>query len=168
MQPIKGPELETKLNECNELKLRSGWIIESQGDKNIQIEYLLPVQQAPQLENMVEQKTHEQTITSSPPFPEKLIMPCSIEYLDFDLLGESKNLCVKIPLLQAIQDIPIYAKSIKELCTKNTKRKIKLTPTIHVIGTLPDLLSGRETPVKYVDPGNPIIMVKINGCSPNA
>ena len=48
-------------------------------------------------------------------------------------------------------------------------RKIKTTPTVHIVGTLSDLLSGRETPVKYEDPGNPIVMVQINGCSfPNA
>jgi len=34
---------------------------------------------------------------------------------------------------------------------------------------LSDLLSGRETLVKYEDLGNPIITVQINGCSfPNA
>ena len=78
-------------------------------------------------------------------------------------------MCVKIPLLQAIQDIPIYAKTIKELCTKKPKRKIKTTPTVHVVETLSDLLSGRETLVKYEDPGNPIVIVQINGCSfPNA
>lgn len=53
MQIIKGPELETQLMECTELKLKSGWIIESEGDKNVQIEDLLPVEQVPQEENMV-------------------------------------------------------------------------------------------------------------------
>jgi len=41
-----------------------------------------------------------------------------IEHPDFDLLGELKNICIKITLLQAIQDIPIYAKTIKELCIR--------------------------------------------------
>jgi len=44
---------------------------------------------------------------SSPPFPERLIIPRPIEHPDFDLLGELKNLCIKIPILQAIQGIPI-------------------------------------------------------------
>jgi hypothetical protein len=34
-------------------------------------------------------------------------------YPNFDTVGELKNLCVKIPLLQALQDIPIYVKIIK-------------------------------------------------------
>lgn len=123
MQIIEGLEPETELSEYNELQLRSGQIIESEGDKNKQIEDLLLVEQAPQVENMVKQKTHDQTITSSPPFPERLIIPRTIKYPDFDLLGKLKNLCVKMPLLQALQDIPIYEKTIKELCTKSQRGK---------------------------------------------
>jgi len=63
-------------------------------DKNIQLEEPLPVEQTHQRENTVKQKIHEQIITSSPPFPERLIIPCPIEYPDFDLLGElKKSLC---------------------------------------------------------------------------
>jgi len=52
---------------------------------------------------------------------------------------------------------------------KNQNRKMKTTPTIHVVGTLFDLLSNRETPVKYEDPRSPIVTMQINGCSfPNA
>ena len=78
-------------------------------------------------------------------------------------MGELKNLYIKIPLLQAIQDIPIYAKTIKELCIKKPTRRIKNNPTVQVVGTLSDMLSGREAPVKYEDPGNPIVTVQIYG-----
>jgi len=45
----------------------------------------------------------------------------------------------------------------------------KITPTLHVVGALSDLLLGKETPVKYKDLGNPIFTVQINGRSfPNA
>eukprot|EP00253_Pinus_taeda_P024676 PITA_24676 len=48
-------------------------------------------------------------------------------------------------------------------------RKTKITPTVHVVGTLSNLLLGKETPVKYEDPRNPIVIVQINGCSfPNS
>lgn len=98
-----------------------------------------------------------------------MIIPRPIEYHDFDLLGELKNLYIKIPLLQAIQDIPIYAKTIKELCAKKSVRKIKITPTVHVVEILSDFLLGKETPVKYEYPRNPIVTVQINGRSfPNA
>lgn len=55
------------------------------------------------------------------------------------------------------------------MCTKKPKRKIKTTPIVHVVGTLSDLLSGKEMLVKYEDPRNHIGMVQINGCYfPNA
>jgi len=118
---------------------------------------------------LVRQQTHEKATTSSPPFLERLIIPCPIEHLDCDLLGELKKLCIKIPLLQAIQDIPIYAKTIKELCIKKPKRRITTNPTVQVFSTLSNLLLGRESPVKYEDPGYLIVTVQINGCSfPNA
>ena len=98
-----------------------------------------------------------------------MIIPRPLEQPNFDLLGELKNLCIKIPLLQAIQDIPIYAKTIKELCIKKPKRRTTTNPTVQVVGTLSDLLSGMETPIKYEDPGNLIVTVQINGKSfPNA
>ena len=87
------------------------------------------------------------------------MIPRPLEHPNFDLLGELKNLCVKIPLLQAIQDIPIYEKNIKELCIKNPKRRTTTNPTVQIVGTLSDLLSGMETPIKYGDPGNPIVTV---------
>lgn len=48
-------------------------------------------------------------------------------------------------------------------------KKVKTSLTIHVVGTLSNLLLGEETPIKYEDPGNPIETVQIYGCSfPNA
>ena len=66
----------------------------------------------------VDQKDPENLIISSPPFPERLTLLKLIISSYFDLLGELKNIFIKIPLLQAIQDILIYAKIIKELCGK--------------------------------------------------
>jgi len=86
-----------------------------------------------------------------------------IEHHDFDILGELKNLNIKTPLLQAIQDIQIYAKTIKELCIKKPRRRIINNPTVQVVGTLSDLLSRRKALVKYEDQGNPIMTVQING-----
>ena len=73
--------------------------------------------------DIVDQRDTKNLIISSPPFPERLTLPKPIVSLDFDLLGELKNLCIKIPIRQAIQDIPIYAKTIKELCGKKQVRK---------------------------------------------
>ena len=46
---------------------------------------------------------------------------------------------------------------------KKTKEEITHNLTVQVVGILSDLLSGREAPIKYEDPGNPIVTVKING-----
>jgi hypothetical protein len=92
---------------------------------------------------------------------EKLVV-----YPNFDVVGELKNLYVRNPLLQALQYIPIYAKMIKELCGRNTVRKIKNSSSIVcVVGALSELILGRQEPVKYADPGNPIVTVQIQGCS---
>lgn len=162
VQIIETQKLETDLREFNDLQLRSGHIIETEGDKNVPVENQLPTEQPLQEEDVVRQQTHDQAIKSSPPFPERLIIPCPIEHPEFDILGELRNLCIKIPL-QAIQDIPIYAKSIKELCIRKPKRRITTNPTVQVVGTLSDLLSRREAPIKYEDLGNSIVMVQING-----
>lgn len=76
------------------------------------------------------------------------MIPKTISYPDFDLVGEVKILFIKIHLLQAIQDIPIYAKTIKELCVRKPMRKVNTSPTIHVVGTLSNLLLGKENLLK--------------------
>eukprot|EP00253_Pinus_taeda_P030192 PITA_30192 len=59
------------------------------------------------------------------------------------LLEELKQLCVKIPLLQAIKDVPIYNKLIKEKCFKHLGKRKRDAPTINVIGQLSDLMLGQ-------------------------
>jgi hypothetical protein len=54
-------------------------------------------------------------------------------------------------------------KTIKELCGKNPGRKTKNPSTVHVVGTLSDLILGKKEPVKYIDPGNPVVKVQIQG-----
>jgi hypothetical protein len=77
-------------------------------------------------------------------------------YPNFDIVGELKNLYVNIPLLQTLQDIPIYEKTIKELCGRKPVRKIKnSSSTIRIVGALSNLILGRQEPIKYADLGNP-------------
>ena len=54
---------------------------------------------------------------------------------------------------------------IKELCGKKKINKTKAAPTVHVAGALSDLSLGKEPPMKYEDPRNPIVTVKISGHS---
>ena len=45
-----------------------------------------------------------------PPFPERLVIEKPVVHLEYNILNELKNICIKIPLLQVIKDIPIYSK----------------------------------------------------------
>lgn len=110
-------------------------------------------------------KQHEsiKIMDISPLFPKRLAIVKSPIYRDFDLIGELQNLCIKIPLLQAIKEIPTYAKTIKELCVNKARRKPRKIPTAHVLGKLSDLILGKHIPIKYDDLGNHVVTVHIQG-----
>ena len=80
-----------------------------------------------------------------------------------ELLGELKHLCVKIPLLQAIKDVSIYNRLIKEKCFRHLERRKRDAPTINVIGQLADLMLGQVICPKYLDPVSLVVDVHING-----
>ena len=65
-----------------------------------------------------------------------------------------KQVKVNIPLLDAIQQIPSYAKCLKELCThkRTTHVPKKAFLTSHVSSIL-----SNQIPMKYKDPGCPTI-----------
>jgi hypothetical protein len=73
---------------------------------------------------------------------EKFITPS-----EHDFLNELKNICVKIPSLEAIKNIPIYTKQIRELCLKKSGRKIKDRMTMQVVGKLSSLMSTTGSPL---------------------
>jgi hypothetical protein len=177
IQIMENGEGETSSVGCNELRLRSGHIIspeennifqeqENEKQPTITPSTVVITEEIEQGGNTVESQDLDKDATPSPLFPERLMIAKSTVYPNFDIVGELKNLYIKIPLLQALQDIPIYAKMIKELCGRKPIRKIKdPSSTVRVVGALSDLILGRQEPVKYADPGNPIVTVQIQGCS---
>ena len=82
--------------------------------------------------------------------------------LESDFLRELQNLYLRIPLLHALKEVPIYAKTVRDLCIKKLGRKPKYPTTIHVMGKLSKLMSSQPLLTKYHDPGNPTITVYIN------
>jgi hypothetical protein len=94
-----------------------------------------------------------------------LYLEKSITPSEHDFLNELKNICVKIPLLEAIKNIPIYTRTIRELCLKKSGRKRKDPTTVQVVGKLASLMSTNITTEKYVDPGVPIVTILINNIS---
>jgi hypothetical protein len=97
---------------------------------------IIPKDQEPKLT-----QSEPSQITKAPPYPNRLVIEKPTTRPEFDILNELKNICVNIPLLQAIKDIPIYSKVVKELCIKNKGRKQKDTPTVHLIGELSEYIS---------------------------
>jgi hypothetical protein len=77
----------------------------------------------------------------NPPYPERLFVKKTKEPLEHNLETELWNICVNIPLLQAIKDIPIYAKIVRDLCIKNPGRKRKEPPVIQVVGQLSEFIT---------------------------
>lgn len=73
------------------------------------------------------QQTPSQTITrgcqTSPPYLQILALRKPSPYPKFEFLGELQNLFVKNPLIQAVKDVLIYAKKIKEYCSKKPNIK---------------------------------------------
>lgn len=130
--------------EIQEINLRSG--------------KFLPDIQPPPRE--VEEDKEESEPKTNPPFPERLSMTVQPTPEETELLGELKLLCVKIPLLQAIKDVPIYNRLIKEKCFRNLGRRKRYAPTI---GQLSDLMLGQVIYPKYLDPGSLVVDVHING-----
>ena len=89
------------------------------------------------------------------------MLPKVVGQPQFNLLGELKNIYVKIPLLQVLQDVPIYARTVRDPCTRKPGRKPRDPPTLHVIGKLSALIMGKTIFSKYDDPGNPTVTVQI-------
>ena len=60
-------------------------------------------------------ETQPTQLVREPPYPERPTLQKTVEQPQFNLLGELKNLYVKIPLLQALHDVPIYANIVRDL-----------------------------------------------------
>jgi hypothetical protein len=109
-----------------EIQLRSGKVLDRQRpsvviqeeeeeettkqpmDDNRWKDVIIPKEQEPKLP-----QNEPSQITKAPPYPDILVIEKPTTRPEFDILNELKNICVKIPLLQSIKDIPIYSKVVK-------------------------------------------------------
>jgi len=55
---------------------------------------------------------------------------------------------ISVPLLDAIQQVPLHAKFLKDMCTK--KRKTNMPKNAFLVTNISELLSG-PIPIKYKD-----------------
>ena len=69
-----------------------------------------------------------------------------------------KQVKINLPLLDAIKQVPSYAKYLKDLCTQ--KRIHKIPKKIDLTENVSSILSG-SLPPKLQDPGAPIIPIQV-------
>jgi hypothetical protein len=161
-----------------EIQLRSGKVMERQRPSVvIQEEEEEETTKQPmddtRWEDVIIQKNQEPKIPQNepsqimkvPPYLDQLVIEKPTTRLEFDILNELKNICVKSPLLQAIKDILIYSKVVKKLCIKKPGRKKTYPPTVHLIGGLSEYISEQPKLEKYGNPGNPVVTITINEVS---
>lgn len=67
--------------------------------------------------------------------------------------------------MQAIKDVPIYVKRVRDPCVGKPGRKHKDPATIHVMGKLLELMTGQPPLTKYNNPRNPKVIVYIDEVS---
>ena len=84
------------------------------------------------------------------PFPRRFMQSKKNEN-EKDILETFRKVQVNIPLLDAIKQIPKYAKFLKELCT--TKRRMANKEVVKVSENVSTVLQ-RKLPIKCKDPGS--------------
>ena len=89
------------------------------------------------------------------PFPRRF-MQSKKEESDKDILETFRKVQVNIPLLDAIKQVPKYAKFLKELCT--TRKRISNKEVVRV-GENVSVVLQRKLPPKCKDPGSFTILV---------
>jgi hypothetical protein len=87
------------------------------------------------------------------PYPERLQAPRNGGKLE-DILEVFKQVQINIPFLDAIQQIPSYAKFLKDLVTM--KRKTNVPKKAFMTEQVSSILQCK-LPLKYKDPGCPTI-----------
>ncbi|XP_073024280.1 uncharacterized protein [Primulina eburnea] len=91
--------------------------------------------------------------TVSPPFPHALKNTKKLN-LNSDIYDIFKQVKVNIPLLDAIKQVPSYAKFLKDLCT--VKRKLNVKKKAFLAEQVSAIIQNNNT-LKYKDPGCPTI-----------
>ncbi|CAN6677817.1 unnamed protein product [Malus baccata var. baccata] len=118
-----------------------------------------PLQQAhsiPNLPNLshkgknVSNSVHTNVFPSNVPFPSRF-MQMKKEKAEKDIHETFRKVQVNIPLLDAIKQVPRYAKFLKELCTT---RKRMSTKEVVKVGENVSAILQRKLPPKCKDPGS--------------
>ncbi|CAN6711619.1 unnamed protein product [Malus baccata var. baccata] len=121
------------------------------------VEVSLPqVSNGPKLSNLsnkgknVSNSVSTNVVPSNAPFPSRF-MQTKKDEAEKDILETLRKVQVNIPLLDAIKQVPRYAKFLKELCT--TRKRISTKEVVKVGENVSTILQ-RKLPPKCKDPGS--------------
>ncbi|XP_057740090.1 uncharacterized protein LOC130957236 [Arachis stenosperma] len=95
------------------------------------------------------------------PFPSMVKKAKKTPEFDLNMLQVFKKVVVTIPFLDAIQQIPKYAKFLKDLCTH--KDRMGELETLSLGSSISSLM--KPIPKKYGDPGPCLVSCCIGGCT---
>ncbi|KAJ0623954.1 putative retrotransposon gag domain, aspartic peptidase domain superfamily [Helianthus annuus] len=104
--------------------------------------------------------------SSQVPFPSALLDPGRKNFIASrgpqkeELWDMFKQVKINLPLLDAIKQVPAYAKFLKELCTQKRQQKKKMPKRVDLTGQVCAVLNG-ELPPKLKDPGTPLINIQV-------
>ncbi|CAN6704233.1 unnamed protein product [Malus baccata var. baccata] len=148
-----GPTLKTGHNEDEILQM------EEEESRLPTAKVVPPLPQAPSIPNLpnlshkgknVSNLVHTNVFPSNVPFPSRF-MQTKKEEAEKDILETFRKVQVNIPLLDAIKQVPRYAKFLKELCTT---RKRMSTKEVVKVGENVSAILQRKLPPKCKDPGS--------------
>ena len=131
--------------------LRSGKVIEKDIPKSNKHNESSKIKSS---DKVLESKSNEIERCPIPvPFPQRLISPPKVNQ-NFEILEVLKQVKVNIPLLDAIKQIPPYAKFLKDLCT--VKHKLNVHKKAFLTKQVSAIIQNNRHP-KFKDPGCPTI-----------
>jgi hypothetical protein len=124
---------------------------EGQGSRSAEKRDAEPSTSAPTIE------TPPRSFVPKAPYPDRLLAPKKGGKFK-DILEVFKQVQISIPFLDAIQQLPSYAKFLKDLIT--VKRKTNVPKKVCLTEQVSSILQCR-LPIKYKDPGCPTISCTI-------
>ncbi|XP_071718928.1 uncharacterized protein [Rutidosis leptorrhynchoides] len=106
-----------------------------------------------------------ETESKTVPFPKALESPNQFPYgkkgpQQEDMWETFQQVKINLPLLDAIRQVPSYAKFLKDLCTQKRKQRANLPKKVELTEHLSAVVSG-TLPPKFKDPGTPLIAVTV-------
>ncbi|XP_058217607.1 uncharacterized protein LOC131328718 [Rhododendron vialii] len=114
-----------------------------------------PVGEHPENSQVEEPKAPVANIPA--PFPQRLKAPAHAN-TNSEIYELFKQVRINIPLVDAIKQIPTYAKFLKDLCTQ--KRKLNVQKKVFLTEQVSSIIQTNVVP-KYKDPGCPTISITI-------